>query len=387
MGALVRSLLAVALACISCVVIAAGSPASASSVAYAAGPGDGPLVTRSAAILTADRFARVRWTMSETNRTGTACGGGFQSPYPIGKRIGMAYRWGGWDPVDEFLRKIDEGYGAGTGGGADTYDRFPRECVTGTSCAGLVSRAWQLEHKYTLDYADPRIQRKLGEITHAVPGVDPARGVAGDLRKGDAFISSTHVMLFVYETRDHRAMILDARLPGVAFRSISWDWIARNGYQAIRYNNIRDDDEPMGTRDRPIAIGPRAPLILSTPGASSTTGPWIYEGNTRDVVAMAFDRYSVAPGIRQQGPEMVYSLTLESPATVTLRLTDFVDEGIDNDLHLLTSLRVDETRTAIDCLARGDRSIRLTLEPGTYFVVVDSGADLPGEYTLRVEID
>jgi len=361
------------------VALAAFAPASG----VVKGPVDGPPVTRSAVILAADRFARVHWTMAEINRTGVACGGGFQSPYPIGPRLGMAYKWGGWDPVDEFLRKISAGYGAGTGGGARTYERFPRECVTGTSCAGLVSRAWQLEHKYTLNYANPRIHRKLGEITHAAAGFDPARGAAGDLRKGDVLISSSHVMLFIYETRDQRVMVIDARPPGTTFRPVAWDYLVRQGYQAIRYNNIREDDAPAGTAARPIAIG----LETDVTGQSGSGRSWTHEGNTRDVVALDFDRYAVSPGINQQGPEVVYTLTLTSPATITLHLTDFVDEGIDNDLHLLTSLRADEARTAVDCLARGDRMIRRALEVGTYFVVVDSGQDLPGEYTLRVEAE
>ncbi len=346
---------------------------------------DGPPVTRSAVILAADRFARVRWTMNEINRAGVACGDKFESPYPLGPRIGMAYKWGGWDPVDEFLRKVSAGYGAGTGGGADTYDRFPRECVTGTSCAGLVSRAWRLEHKYTLNYASPLIRHKLGEITHAVPGFDPARGAAGDLRKGDVLINRTHVMLFVYETRDRRVMIVDARPPGVAFRAVAWEWLARQGYEALRYNNIHEDDPPAGTAARPIVVD----LGAGSAGRAGAPvgGSWTHAGNTRDVIAMEIDRYAAAPGINQQGPEVVYALTLEAPATITLRLTDHVDEGIDNDLHLLASLRTDEARTALDCLARGDRLIRRALEPGTYFVIVDSGQDLPGEYTLRVEAE
>jgi hypothetical protein len=357
--------------------------ASALRATPAAGPVDGPPVARSAAILTADRLARVHWTMSEINRTGAACGGGFQSQYPVGPRIGMAYKWGDWNTVEEFLDKIARGYGAGTGGGADTYDRFPRECVTGTSCAGLVSRAWALEHKYTLDYPDPRIRYKLGEITHGVPGYDVARHVAGDLRKGDALLSSTHVMLFAYETRDHGIMVIDARTPGAALRSVTWDWLAQYGYEAIRYNNILEDPEPAGTRARPIPIGPGTGSLE----VRRVTGTWIYAGNTRDVVGMEFDRYSIAPGINQQGPEVVYTFTLESSATVTLHITDFVDEGIDNDVHLLASLRVDEARMAVECLARGDVEIRRALDAGTYFVVVDSGQDLPGEFTLQVDLE
>ncbi|MCP4146483.1 MAG: hypothetical protein GY757_01920, partial [bacterium] len=87
----------------------AGTPAAAEPNV------DGPAVTRSQAVLTADKYARVHWTLKEQNRV--ACGGNFVSRYSVGKRIGMAYKWSGWDDIETFLRKVKEGHGAGTGGG------------------------------------------------------------------------------------------------------------------------------------------------------------------------------------------------------------------------------------------------------------------------------
>lgn len=67
---------------------------------------DGPPVTRSEVILTADKFVRVRWEMKEVNQTGTTCDGNFKSDYPAGPRIGMGYMWNGWDDTDDFLKKL-----------------------------------------------------------------------------------------------------------------------------------------------------------------------------------------------------------------------------------------------------------------------------------------
>ncbi len=333
---------------------------------------DGPPVTRSQAILIADRFARVHWTMREINRVGRDCGGGFESTYPLGARIGMAYKWGGWDEVDDFLRKLAEGYGAGTGAGSSTYDAYPRACVTGTSCAGLVSRAWRLNHKYTLNYKSPRIRRKLGAITHPVPEVDVETERIDGLRKGDALINDRHVMLFVYETRDGTPMVLDARRHGVRFRRTSWQTLAENGYEAIRYNNIREDADPRGTTALPIEV-------------CSGALPFTWAGNTRDVVSMAFDTYPVDPGRDQPGPEVIFALEMLTADSLIVRLTDFKEEGIDNDLFLLASLEISTGRGAVDALEGSDRGLSIHLEKGRYFLVVDSGKDLPGEFTLRID--
>jgi hypothetical protein len=340
-------------------------------VALAGDAVDGPPVTRSQAILTADAFARIHWRMTEANRTGRGCGNGFTSRYPTGRRIGMAYKWGGWDTVVDFERKLADGYGAGTGGGSDTYDTYPRECVTGISCTGLVSRAWHLDHKYTLNYQSPRVRRKIGQITHAVAGVDWTRGQIGDLRKGDVLLSDTHTAIFVYQTRDGRIMIVDARLAGVRFREAPRDWLARNGYQAIRYNNIVEVTDPPGTLTRPQPI--------------DITGlPRTVRGNTRDVVSVAIDRYAAAPEVPQPGPEVVFSISLARAMTISFTLDDLKHEGIDHDLHLLRSLAIDPERRAQDCLASHDRTLIAALEAGTYFLVVDSGADQPGEFTLQL---
>ncbi|MBN1163597.1 MAG: hypothetical protein JXB45_03385, partial [Candidatus Krumholzibacteriota bacterium] len=46
-------------------------------------PEIGPPVSRSEAILRADRFARLHWTMTEQNRRGVSCGEYFLSDYPV----------------------------------------------------------------------------------------------------------------------------------------------------------------------------------------------------------------------------------------------------------------------------------------------------------------
>jgi hypothetical protein len=333
-------------------------------------PVDGPPITRSEAILTADKYATVRWTMTEQNRTGYTCGGTFTSNYPVGARVGVGYKWGGWTDVDDFLDKIARGYATGTSGGL-TYEPIPFDCVVGVSCTGLVSRAWHLDHKYTLNYADPDISRKFQEITHEIEGVDIDAGRVAGIRKGDALINEYHVMLFVYETTDGTPMIIDSSFDGVRLRPVSWSMLAREGYVAIRYNNILEDAEPEGTISNPFDLGPDMSEISIA-------------GNTRDVVSTEFDGYLMEPFPAKPGPEIIYRIRTDARGKLMASITDYKQEGIDNDLYLLSSLDRDEARMAYDCVAEGDDSLEVVLDAGTWYLIVDSSNASPGRYSLSL---
>lgn len=327
---------------------------------------DGPPVMRSAAVLTADRYARVHWTMSEENRTGVECGGWFISTYPVGGRIGVGYKWGGWDEVDDFLEKIAQGSGTGTGGDV-TYEYYPFDCVVGVSCTGLVSRAWHLDHKYTLNYPDPSIDRKFQKITSPVPG-----GFDG-LRRGDLLINDTHAMLFLYESSNGIPVIIDSSYEGVRMRAVTWTGLAADGYEAFRYNNIIEDRDPPGTIANPIRLEPGTTDIA-------------IEGNTRDAISVEIARYAIDPLYRMYGPENIFELRIRKPGILRASITQFTGEGIDNDLHLLSSLECDPGGIAQHCIARGDVAIETFLDAGEWFLVVDSRASSPGEYTLTLSV-
>lgn len=82
-------------------------------------------------------------------------------------------------------------------------------------------------------------------------------------------------------------------------------------------------------------------------------------------------------------PEVVYAITLEERAQVTATL----DANYDGALYLLATCA--DARSEIAC-NDDDMSVRrsrieTTLDPGTYFVVVDGWASEAGEYELMVE--
>lgn len=118
--------------------------------------------------------------------------------------------------------------------------------------------------------------------------------------------------------------------------------------------------------------------------------PWVIEAlpyedgnNTRRSETRSIDRYACAPKRNQAGPEVWYQITLESPGRLVANLQENRRSGVDVDLHLLTGL------TSETCIRRNDRRIRARLEPGTYYLVVDTnvrGSERAGPYTLSVRV-
>lgn len=128
---------------------------------------------------------------------------------------------------------------------------------------------------------------------------------------------------------------------------------------------------------------PGAPLI----GAGTHDDPWVidrlpftHSASTLFSEERRLSLYSgCASDANESGPELVYRLELDAPAT--LRLNVFDRGETDIDLHVLSAL---EERA---CVARAHREIEVSLAAGTHWVVLDTfvGArELAGEYLLTI---
>ena len=100
--------------------------------------------------------------------------------------------------------------------------------------------------------------------------------------------------------------------------------------------------------------------------------------NTLDAVQSVFDVYT-CDDADESGPEFVYQLTLEEETPLRVMVMD--RNSTDIDIHILDS--------EMSCLARGHRTIEMTLEPGDYFIsadtwVDDQGVEQAGAYQLIV---
>ncbi|MEZ4372360.1 MAG: SGNH/GDSL hydrolase family protein [Polyangiaceae bacterium] len=112
--------------------------------------------------------------------------------------------------------------------------------------------------------------------------------------------------------------------------------------------------------------------------------PFTHAGNTSQG-ARTIDTYpGCAANQDESGPEVFYRLELSERTSLRLLLLD--RDGVDVDLHLLAA------SDGASCLARNDRALQLTLEPGSYLITADtfvaSGSEQAGDYlfvALRCE--
>ncbi len=162
------------------------------------------------------------------------------------------------------------------------------------------------------------------------------------------------------------------------------------GMWALTYDGAGDEF----WREIAIALTPPGPGSPENPIVIAAF-PFVDEGNTYFYRSDVFDAYTCdhypnSNAINEEGPEIVYRFTVASSGTLSAVLTK--GEGGDPaaredlDIHLLRSL------DPSDCIARAHVSFEETLDPGTYYLVVDSyvtaaGVRKGGAYRLEVSWD
>jgi len=315
---------------------------------------------RGAAILIGDTYTREHWSCSSANTNGASqsCPSGYASYYPVGDYIGVPYKWGGFDSMEQFRDKISQGYGAGSYSSDGVLS-----CITGVDCSGYVSRCWEQTSKYG---------------TSTISGISSSLGSTDDMKKADAFNKAgSHIVMLTYYHRDGAPVIMEAAggdYRKAVFRKTTWSYL--NGYVPTRYDNIENDTNVEGTISNPIKID---------------SFPFSNSGNTRNMFSLEIDSYSAQPETNETGPEVIYEFTVSTPGNIDISVTDIQNEDIDNDIHLLSSLDLDNDKMAVDTLARDDHNIIMHIDAGTYYIVVDSfsssGNDRPGEFTMSASFE
>lgn len=317
-------------------------------------------VTRSEAVLKGDRYVRTKWTCSSENVTGSSCMQGIPNVYSAGNTYtGVAYDWGGHMEQETYLSRLASGYRAGSCSGSSCSQYGVLDCTVGVDCSGYVSMLWECGHN----------------TTSSIPDISTVIN-QNDMKKGDVFNDAgSHVIMYLYTDKSTGLpYIMESAGTGTektVFRRMS-SWPS-SSYERRRYDDIEEDVAVDGTIPNPRVI-------------SST--PYYDEGNTRNPVSLAIDTYSALPATKEFGPEVIYSIVLQTAGDLTATVTDNQAESIDCDIHLLSSLTIDGNRMAVDAIARDDHTVTRTLSPGTYYIVVDTytgSVDLPGEYTLSVD--
>ena len=137
-------------------------------------------------------------------------------------------------------------------------------------------------------------------------------------------------------------------------------------------------EDTMDTVDCLLGVGSRCDPI------EITSWPFIDQRDTAAAPDAALDGYSCAPMVDESGGEFIYHFEVLTPGLLRAELDDAPGDSVDVDIHLLDAL--DEG----SCLVRDNVGFNELLQPGTYYLVVDtwvngSGVALSGEYELIME--
>jgi len=105
-----------------------------------------------------------------------------------------------------------------------------------------------------------------------------------------------------------------------------------------------------------------------------------------DAPSDLFDSYApCAPEVNESGAGWLYVLTLTEAGMLRATLDEVEGDAVDMDVHILTAPLADA------CIARGHAKAAAWLEPGTYWIAVDTWVDgdgigYPGPYQLDVNL-
>jgi len=177
--------------------------------------------------------------------------------------------------------------------------------------------------------------------------------------------------------RDNRAVkaTLDPGLYYLALDTYASGGVARTGPYRL---TVSLRDWHAGTVDDPWLPGESASDPLPLPFSFTD------DRDTTEALSDAFDAYPGFENIDESGREVVYRFSVDEP----VRLSAFIDytepDGTDIDLHLLSSV---QPPVLVD---RGNRSVYAVLDPGTYWLVMDTyvsgGVPQAGPYHLTMSV-
>ena len=132
-----------------------------------------------------------------------------------------------------------------------------------------------------------------------------------------------------------------------------------------------------GSPDAIIPLGETLDAPLSLPFGGTD---W------RDTSMASSDEIDTYPPYtaNESGPEYIYGFTVDEAVRMTAEILAPEPDGVDIDVHLLSSLN------PLEVIGRGNTTVIAQLDPGTYYLVLDTfvsgGIELTGPYTLSVAV-
>ena len=182
-------------------------------------------ISRDKVISIASDYANHSWYCSSDNASG--CGSSTNCPvsgsaFSKGYHTGVAYQWGGFDSIENFDRKLSEGYTAGDVTGTICTS----SCATGVDCSGFVSRCWGLTSKHSTS----TLHNVSSEISK------------NNIKKGDIYNKKgSHVVLFDSFSSSGTPFIYESVYGyphKVYYHESLWSYL--DGYVPRKFNNIEE---------------------------------------------------------------------------------------------------------------------------------------------------
>ncbi len=190
-------------------------------------------------------FAEVEWYCDSANVAPVPECPDWYPDYQAGHTYrGMAYEYGGWDRVGQFLANLDNGLRAGSHSDNDCLvGRGDPSWATGQDCSGLVSRAWQLPYKHSTGM--------LPDISHPIDWDALLPGDIIDWPRHhvvifDSWADTDHVYMFIYQATDRRPN------PSTTARDLRNRANYVSHYTPYRYNYLVDIEENISPENRDV---------------------------------------------------------------------------------------------------------------------------------------
>ncbi|MDB6153016.1 MAG: hypothetical protein JWL90_1469 [Chthoniobacteraceae bacterium] len=196
-------------------------------------------ISREEVIAIAQSYVEHRWQGSNANikHGPDSQGVEVQTPESVekaGEKIGIPYKWGGFDTPESFDQGIREQKAAGDIYSSDKRkkgDSAVSSDAVGIDCSGFVSRCWKLPDKYG---------------TASLPGLCEALGSCDELKPGDIMDQPRgHVLLFAKWLDDSKSSALFYDADGGAQARVvagvhRLALLRLMGAKPFRYKRIRD---------------------------------------------------------------------------------------------------------------------------------------------------
>jgi GH18 family chitinase len=162
------------------------------------------------------------------------------------------------------------------------------------------------------------------------------------------------------------ALLLEQELGGVGIWALNYDAPHAELWDLLAVTFEQEPDPVAGDRHDPLLID---------------AFPFSDERDTRDGPARYFNFYGCRPDLPEYGREWVYQVHVCQPGRLTASVPEYADR--DPDLHLL------DAPLQSACLARAHLDLEAELQPGAYWLVVDTfvadAVELAGAYSLEVD--